>query len=167
VFNPWLKNKEHIMPRGVRKQSIEGQANQQKSLCNPAIREKAKESFERRKVLRSIDSLATADLAPLDDELKQLKARVECLENAKRLILAIRGQEAPPVVRAKLLPAATEAGGEKDLAEKLVLHLRNNPAMGVGDLSDYFSVERLVLLRVLNNDKRFTSNAHGLWSLKD
>jgi len=156
------------MPRGIRKQPTEIQSSQQQALCDPAIRAKAKETWKKRRVIRSIDSLATADLAPIDEEIKQLQAQLARLENARKLILTLRGEmlpngDAAPRVKP---PAAIGVDGSI-LADKIFRHLKTCAPQTLAELCDYFDADRTAVARLLNDDKRFTLNVRGGWVLQD
>lgn len=146
-------------------------------LTDPAIRAKAKESFKRRAVLRSIESFANADLAPLDEKIKELKAELARLENAKKIILSLRGEpELPqPSTNGSSKPATSAAPTQhveqhgddtEDIAEKLYRHIKIAQPCAIGQLADYFNVSRLDIQKALNNDKRFEFGHKG-WILAD
>ena len=86
-----------------------------KALCDPAIRAKARAAYKRHASLRVVNSIATLDLTPINEQIADLKAKLAKLENAKRIILQLRGepeQADPPAENGNgkpLLPCESES----------------------------------------------------------
>ena len=125
------------------------------------------------------------DLAPIDEQIADLKAKLTKLENAKRIILTLRGASNgqaddkprdsaslpdPKELRKQRLEAAQantpQQGGVdlRELPEKIACYLKTAQPATVQTLSDYFEVPRFDLMKVLQGDKRFTLGSKG-WLL--
>ena len=129
------------------------------------------------------------DLAPIDEQIGKLKEKLAKLENAKRIILALRGEPQPEAKAsgnsndngqaqaARTLPDPKElrkSHGHNpaphvdadDLVNKLHRHLKVTQPQSVGELADYFAMPRLEIQKVLNNSNQFEFGSKG-WGLAD
>lgn len=155
------------MPRGVPKSGKRSAEH----LSNPEVREKRQAALKagaaKRRVTKLVAKLAQMDLAPLDEEIAEHRARIRGLEAAREIALKLRGAGLPPPQNIQG-PAASEpqAKPTKTVADVVVDYLANlaMPAKAT-QIAAKTNVPLPAVEKALKSDDRFVETIAG-WRME-